>query len=763
MQHRPYSVALTRPSTLLTASAVFASLWLSSVAQGQGAKTPFTSYEAEGGTLSGGATVRKLTAPATTNWSSPELEASGRAFVELAATGASVALPNGTAGPVTALDVRYSIPDSAQGGGITATLSLYVDGKFRQALPVSSKQIWLYSTGPTDWDGMSQNPADGRPHVFFEEMHALVTGPPIAQGSTIALVKDAAAAASSYWIDVVDLEAAPAALTAPAGTLSITDFGAEPTATPDGPIPRDAPDATAGIQKAFDAAKTQGKPVWIPSGRFVTTKGLNATGITIEGAGVWYSSIFLNLSLPTSSAIGSILSVTSCTLRNFLVDSNSTSRQASDGDVGGINISGDNWLVENMWIQHASSGVWAKGNNGTVHNCRVLSTWGDGVNLNNGNSGGVGNNLKADNNYVRGVGDDGVTINSDVTSTQMDSPTLSNNTTVAIWWADGLRVAGGKNVLVENNLLCDPVAFPGIIVGIFNGDSLESGIVRNNTIVRGGGDAYNEHKAALAIGTDLGSIYVSNVQITGNTVIDSMQKALEIMGNSRSITLDSNIFDGLWANAALPAADVSGIDITSNAAGSVTFTNNVLKNLTQGQTAFVNLSIAAQFQISGSANTGFDPSVRGPTAWPGPAPGALLVTSCTSPVPAIGDAGIPAVDGGAGSSDGGVTSTGAAGAGVVGGDRGGATGSAGAGPTGGVGPPSLGGTAGTGAAGAAATGTAGAAADATGQAHTSGGCACRVDDTLTSAPSSVSALLVMTLVVGRRQRKLPSRGRRITQ
>jgi len=59
-------------------------------AQTVGATTPFTVIEGEAGTLGGGASVRKLQTIPANAVSSPELEASGRAFVQLTATGQSV-------------------------------------------------------------------------------------------------------------------------------------------------------------------------------------------------------------------------------------------------------------------------------------------------------------------------------------------------------------------------------------------------------------------------------------------------------------------------------------------------------------------------------------------------------------------------------------------------------------------------------------------------------------------------------------------------
>src|SRR5258707_6010282 len=109
-----------------------------------GAITPFTSYEAEAGTLGGGASVLSLTSPPTTQYSSPELEASGHGYVRLNANGQYVEWVNNTGQNITAINVRACIPDASGGGGITATLDLYVNGTFRQALTLTSAQTWGY-------------------------------------------------------------------------------------------------------------------------------------------------------------------------------------------------------------------------------------------------------------------------------------------------------------------------------------------------------------------------------------------------------------------------------------------------------------------------------------------------------------------------------------------------------------------------------------------------------------------------------------------
>ena len=59
-----------------------------------GATVPFTSYEGESGALGGGAAIVSVTAAPTTPYSSPELEASGHAYVQLNAIGQSVTWTN---------------------------------------------------------------------------------------------------------------------------------------------------------------------------------------------------------------------------------------------------------------------------------------------------------------------------------------------------------------------------------------------------------------------------------------------------------------------------------------------------------------------------------------------------------------------------------------------------------------------------------------------------------------------------------------------
>jgi hypothetical protein len=564
-----------------------------------GATTPFVSYEAEVGALGGGAQVGALTSPPTTRYSSPELEASGHAYVKLQATGDYVEWVNQTGHAITAINVRESIPDAPSGGGMTSTLDLYVDGAMRQALPLTSAQTWLYEN-ENNYGGEDQDPADGNPRVFFDDVHAFVAGAPVEPGGTIRLQKDAANGASFYYVDVIDVEAPPAPIAQPSGSLSIVDYGAVPNAP--------TVDSTGAIQTCIDDAQAQGKVVWIPEGTFylLTTSALSATGITIEGAGMWYSTIYRRVPLPNPQPLAAIFSVTSCSVKNFALDSNAVSRASSDGAGGGMDTTGTNWSADSIWTQHTLSGFWASGTGGTVQNCRLTSIWADGCNLNNVSlTGTVGDHLTAHDNFVRGTGDDAIAINSvDYNGSQQYTPMsnieVSNNTSIAPWGGKGVAIYGGSGHVVRLNYMSDTARYIGLGVGKFgvNGSDLLSGTVEGNVVERCGGNGYSQMQPALHIGNGgdgQGVGTVANVTVSGNTVRDSLYDGVGF-STSESITFADNVID---------APGLGGIVIAPPfypaPTGSAVIAGNQVTGLAAGQMAFANLSTGYTVTLSGNS------------------------------------------------------------------------------------------------------------------------------------------------------------------
>jgi len=567
-------------------------------ASAAGAATPFTSYEAEAGTLGGGASKVSLTSAPTDQFSSAPLEASGHAYVQLTGTGQDVKWTNNTGQPITAINVRESIPDAPSGGGITATLDLYVNGAFRQALNLNSKQTWLYE-GNNNYGGNDQNPADGNPRVFFDESHTFVAGAPIAPGSTFEFRKDAANTAAFYYIDVVDVENPPPPLTQPANSISITSCGAVADNTPtNGSGDSQAVDSTGAIQSCIDQAESQGKILWIPAGTFYLkgTDGLHAQGITIAGAGMWYSTIYREVPLPNTAlenGLGPIFSVTSCTVENFHLDSNATSRAMLDGAGGGMDTSGTNWMADSIWSQHVLSGFWASGTGGTVKNCRLTSIWADGINFNNV-AGSVGNNLTSTNNFVRGTGDDEMAINSvaynDSDSgrtfyNSMSDITVTHNTLIASWGGSGIGIYGGSGHVVEDNYVSDTARYLGLSIGRFgeNGSDLLSATVSGNVVVRSGGNGYNDGQPAISLGDGNHLGTVTNVSLTGNTVINSLYDAIGIAESAGSIVQNNTIISP-WRNGIVIAPTFQA------PTGSATITGNSVTGLPSGGAPFINNS-----------------------------------------------------------------------------------------------------------------------------------------------------------------------------
>jgi len=96
-----------------------------------GATVPWTTYEAENMTISGGTILSSYAANTVAG------ESSGRQCVQLNGTGQYVQFTAQAA--ANSIVVRYSVPDTSGGGGAGYTLSLYTNGVFVEELPMTSQ------------------------------------------------------------------------------------------------------------------------------------------------------------------------------------------------------------------------------------------------------------------------------------------------------------------------------------------------------------------------------------------------------------------------------------------------------------------------------------------------------------------------------------------------------------------------------------------------------------------------------------------------
>ncbi|MFJ5116062.1 hypothetical protein ACIQAD_36105 [Streptomyces sp. NPDC088551] len=583
-----------RPDNVAMAAAQPAALSEAQIAAAAGATTPFVTVEAESGTLGGGARVRSLTpgaAPPTR--ATLEGEASGYALVELKANGDSVTLTNNTGKNANSLVVRASIPDAAGGGGINATLNLYVNGVFRQAIALSSQQAWNYRGATTNPDDPR---AGGVAYRFYNEFPLRVTGAAIAPGSTIQLKKDAGNTTAVYDIDSVDLENVGAALAQPANSISVVSNGADPN------FQRDS---TVAIQDTVNAARSQGKSVWIPQGKYLTnslvSRPLDFTGVKVQGAGMWYTTLYRKVPLPANSWRSQIVVGTKTTLTDLQIDTNAVWRGigGTGGSDYGVNTGGTGWLIDRLWTRHIDAN-WLSGTDGILQNSRTADSYGDGYNINNGNTPNadkLGLNITVRNSFARNTGDDSFATYSDAGPTgkngQVSGAKILNNTAVAPWWANGIRVAGGKNVEVRNNVVNSVSSNNALELSVFgdSGHPLESVAVTGNVLQGGGG--WNGVRHGVHIGSTGSTSQFpnafTNVTMSDNILRGSLTAGLSIDRTRVNVTLTNNTIDR-------PAKQ--GIWINSGVTGTGKFTGNKIQNLFPGQVAQRNDS-PDTFKITG--------------------------------------------------------------------------------------------------------------------------------------------------------------------
>ncbi|HEX3851059.1 MAG TPA: glycosyl hydrolase family 28-related protein, partial [Polyangiaceae bacterium] len=458
----------------------------------RGATLPFLEYEAETGDTNG-----MVLGPSRKTGISNDVaaESSQRKAVKLSATGQYVKIKSTNA--ANSIVVRVSVPDSADGQGAASTLSVYVNGTFKQKLNVTSRYSWTYGTAISP---SSNNPADGNAHHFYDETHAIVGDIPV--GATVAVQKDADDSAAYYVVDLIDLENVGAPLPAPANFISIADCGA---------TPNDASDDRAAIQSCIDKAKTANRGLYIPQGTFNVlskandkdTAGLNIDNVTIRGAGMWYS---------TLSGIWASLYCygNNCKYSDFAVFGDTTNRDDNgpNSDFGGPTGSGSS--LSNIWMEHSTTGYWVGPNaNGlTVSNCRIRDLYADGVNFYGGTS-----NSTVTQTHFRNTGDDAMASWSRAPVPGFTPGTNTNNaftfnTVQAPWLANCFGIYGGNDTKVEDNICSDTVMFPGILIAQ-QFDSMSFGgttTIARNSLERDGGFDFGDGQCALKLFADQGAM-----------------------------------------------------------------------------------------------------------------------------------------------------------------------------------------------------------------------------------------------------------------
>jgi hypothetical protein len=361
------------------------------------------------------------------------------------------------------------------------------------------------------------------------------------------------------------------AQTQPNNSLSITSYGASTGSN----------DNTAAIQGCINDAQSQGKSVWIPAGTFTVQGPLRATGITIAGAGNTGSIIYRQQN--SSSIVATEFSTLSCTIKDIGFDGNGTARGVNASY--GINMKGVGWLIQRVRVHHSDAGIWASGSNGTCDSCVMQQTFADGININNSGAGpnNAGAYLTVQNCTQNDAGDDGFAINSqglDFAWPNMANPKILNCTSTGAYYANGIRMAGGSNSLVQGCYVPNTTGLNGIEASSFSsgGWNISNGLIDGNKVLSSGtADA----SACMKTGDSRTTATFSN-NILINSAGAGFQVGTPTYPDGGQITVGpNNVIDH-------PARN--GIAIQAGVAGSGTFKNNSVLNLNSGQNPFVNNS-----------------------------------------------------------------------------------------------------------------------------------------------------------------------------
>ncbi|MDF2264200.1 discoidin domain-containing protein [Streptomyces coacervatus] len=541
-----------------------------------GATLPFTSVEAESATTTGTKIGPDYTQGTLAS------EASGRQAVRLT-SGQRVEFTVPRAS--NAVNVAYSVPDGQSG-----SLDVYVNGtKLAKTLPVTSK----YSYIDTGWI------PGAKTHHFFDNTRLLL-GQSVQAGDKVAFESTG----TQVTVDVADFEPVDAAAGQPAGSVSVTSKGADPSGNGD---------STQAFRDAISAA--QGGVVWIPPGDYKLTSSLSGVqNVTLQGAGSWYSVVHTSRFIDQSSSSGGVH------IKDFAVIGEVTERVDSNPDNFVNGSLGPNSSVSGMWLQHLKVGLWLMGNNDNlvVENNRILDTTADGLNL-NGNARGV----RVRNNFLRNQGDDALAMWSLYSADTNSS--FENNTISQPNLANGIAIYGGTDIAVKNNLVSDTNAL-GSGIAISNQKFLDpfsplSGTITvdGNTLVRAGAmnPNWNHPMGALRVDS-YDSAINATVDITNTTVTDSPYSAFEfVSGGGQGYPVRNVTVDGATVK------NTGTVVVQAEAQGAATFRNVTATGV--GAAGIYNCPYPASsgtFTLTdGGGNSGWRSTWSDCSTWPQPGQG----------------------------------------------------------------------------------------------------------------------------------------------
>jgi hypothetical protein len=523
-----------------------------------GATLPFTEYLAANAATNGNVLAPNYTYGALAS------EATGRQAVQLVGQGKFVSFT--LTQPANAVDFHYAMPDSLDGAGLTAPLSVYVNGTKSQDLQLTSTNSWLYgaytfTNNPSDVG----NPQSAVPHDFYNDVRTMFPSV-LPAGTVVKLQVDANDTAPWYAINTADFENVAAPLPKPAGYLDVTQ-------APYNIDSSGVADATTLLQQAINDAQAAGSGVYLPKGLYKITAPIGLNKVGVAGAGEWYT----ELTGHNVEFQGNVGQTTNVTVHDLSIFGNVNVRDDSDGTVNGFNGGFNNTTISDVWIQNQKVGAWIVGatTNLKLQNMRIQDTLADGINF----DGGV-TNSSVTNSFLRNTQDDGLAMWS---STTDSGDTFDHNTVDSPGLANNIAVYGGTSNSVTNNLVQDTVTRGGgIHVGNRFGASALAGTttISGNKLVRTGQfDPGWDYGVGAMWFFALDSAMTGAINISNNEIDNSPYEAYQFQGTLEGgkpisgVTITNDTVNGVgtyvFQNQTSGSATVSGLTATGVGVGGV--------------------------------------------------------------------------------------------------------------------------------------------------------------------------------------------------
>jgi hypothetical protein len=515
-----------------------------------------------------------------------ETEASGEKCVRLARAGEHVEFESPAA--FDSLVLRFNLPDAAGGGGTQSKLVLSINGRKIRDLALSSRNTWLYGNYP-----FSNDPGQGKPRNFFDEIRLqdLRIGP----GDKLQLEK-AEDDGIACVIDLVDLELVPAAVSRPAGSLSVLDFGA----TGDGVV-----DDTAALRACIAAAQKQGGVVWVPAGIFQLTGDIVVpSSVTIQGAGMWHTTFAGDAALydRADRRVRFKLVGTDVHVADFAILGRLNYRNDQEPNDGVVVAGAKDASVSRIWIEHTKTGVWVyNGTRVVIEGCRFRDLLADGVNFCVGTNHSVVQNCT-----TRGTGDDCFAVWPVPTDQGFEEQAgipgdniIRHSTGQLPFLANGAALYGGANNRIEDCRFTDITCGCGILISStfptadeqrkidnnFSGTT----VVKHNQLVRCGGYDHSwAWRAALQVCMDRRSI--SGLRVEKLEIRDSLSDAISIVASGKAKgqgTLSDTVFgDVVVAGVSLGVPGRHDLWVRDDASGGLTLIRAQLNGIRNDSSNF---------------------------------------------------------------------------------------------------------------------------------------------------------------------------------